>query len=74
MRSTVPITEVRRNFGVFHDIALDAPVPVSKHGRASVYIVSAETYRRVLDVFEKAGEPSDFLTPTEELMPPLDSR
>lgn len=62
-RKVVPITEVRRNFGVFHDIALDAPVPVSKHGRASVYIVSAQLYGEVIGLLESAGIGAEILAP-----------
>lgn len=69
MRNIVPITEVRRNFGVFHDIALDAPVPISKHGHESVYIVSAKLFREMLDRLGAAGISTEFLKPAEELSP-----
>ena len=67
MRTIVPITEVRRNFGIFHDIALDAPVPVSKHGHESVYIVSAQLFHRVLSELCAAGVEADFLKPAASL-------
>jgi hypothetical protein len=72
VRTVVPITEVRRNFGVFHDIALAAPVPVSKHGHASVYIVSARLYEHVICLLESAGIAADFLTPAVALTPASD--
>lgn len=71
MRESVPITEVRRNFGVFHDIALAAPVPVSKHGKETVYIISAELYHLLQSELRRAGISVDVLQPTSELMPPL---
>ena len=49
----VPITEVRRNFGVFHDMALRQPVPVAKHGHETLYLISAQTYR---DLVAGTGE------------------
>ena len=67
MRSIVPITEVRRNFGIFHDIALEAPVPVSKHGHESVYIVSARVFHKILDELGAAGVPVDFMQPAKAL-------
>jgi PHD/YefM family antitoxin component YafN of YafNO toxin-antitoxin module len=69
MRNIVPITEVRRNFGIFHDIALDAPVPISKHGHESVYIVSAKLFREMIDRLGEAGISADFLKPAEALSP-----
>jgi len=66
-RTIVPITEVRRNFGIFHDLALDAPVPVSKHGHESVYIVSAQLFHRVLSELCAAGVAADFLKPAASL-------
>ena len=71
MRNAVPITEVRRNFGVFHDIAQDAPVPVMKHGHESVYIVSAKTIRALKAELHRAGLSTELLRPTAMLRPPL---
>ncbi len=68
MRSIVPITEVRRNFGIFHDIALKAPVPVSKHGHESVYIVSARVFHKIIDELDAAGVAVDFMQPARALM------
>jgi hypothetical protein len=69
MRKNVPITEVRRNFGIFHDLALGAPVPVSKHGHESVYIVSARTFQKMIDALDYAGVDTDFLRPSSDLLP-----
>ena len=41
---TAPSSEVQKNFGAFHDRALAEPVRVTKYGRETVYIVSAETF------------------------------
>ena len=44
MSITAPATEVQKNFGAFHDRAMREPVRVTKYGRETVYIVSAETF------------------------------
>lgn len=44
MAITAPSSEVQKNFGAFHDRALTEPVRVTKYGRETVYIVSAETF------------------------------
>ncbi|MBX3486221.1 type II toxin-antitoxin system prevent-host-death family antitoxin [Phenylobacterium sp.] len=47
MSISAPATEVSKNFGAFHDKALAEPVRVTKYGRETVYIVSAETFHRL---------------------------
>ena len=44
MSITAAATEVQKNFGAFHDRALVEPIRVTKYGRETVYIVSAETF------------------------------
>lgn len=41
---TAPASDVQKNFGAFHDRAMREPVRVTKYGRETVVIVSAETY------------------------------
>jgi prevent-host-death family protein len=40
-------TEVQKNFGAFHDRALAAPVRVTKYGRETVYIISAQMFHEL---------------------------
>jgi prevent-host-death family protein len=47
MSITAPASDVQKNFGAFHDRALKEPVRVTKYGRETVYIVSAETFHRL---------------------------
>lgn len=47
MAITAPASEVQKNFGAFHDRALSEPVRVTKCGRETVYIISAETFHRL---------------------------
>ena len=44
MSITAPASEVQKNFGAFHDRAMTEPVRVTKYGRETVYIVSAQTF------------------------------
>ena len=44
MSITAPASQVQKNFGAFHDQALSEPVRVTKYGRETVYIVSAQTF------------------------------
>jgi prevent-host-death family protein len=44
----ISTAEFIRHFGRYHDEAQRAPVTLTKHGRASVVVLSAETYARLL--------------------------
>jgi PHD/YefM family antitoxin component YafN of YafNO toxin-antitoxin module len=44
MSTNVTATDVQKNFGTYHDLALAEPVRVTKYGRETVYIVSAKTF------------------------------
>lgn len=46
--STVSTAEFIRHFGRYHDEALRNPVTLTKHGRASLVVVSADAYERLL--------------------------
>lgn len=45
---TVSTAEFIRNFGRYHDEAQREPIKLTKHGRASVVILSAETFDRLI--------------------------
>lgn len=47
MPHIVQAAKVQRNFGAYQDRALVEPVIVTKYGRESVVILSAEEYRRL---------------------------
>ncbi|MGD9882703.1 MAG: type II toxin-antitoxin system prevent-host-death family antitoxin [Reyranella sp.] len=44
MTKTVSASKVRKNFGAYHDRALREPIRVTKYGRETIYIVSAESF------------------------------
>jgi PHD/YefM family antitoxin component YafN of YafNO toxin-antitoxin module len=39
----VNASDVQKNFGVWHDKALQEPVQITKYGRETVYLISADT-------------------------------
>jgi prevent-host-death family protein len=43
----VPAAEVQKNFGLYQDQALVAPVAVTKYGRPTVVILAASEYERL---------------------------
>jgi prevent-host-death family protein len=45
---TVSTAEFIRHFGRFHDEAQREPITLTKHGRASVVVLSAETFERLM--------------------------
>ena len=44
MATTVSASDVQKNFGTYHDLAMSEPVRVTKYGRETVFIVSAKTF------------------------------
>ena len=57
MSTTVPASEVEKDFAVYHDRALTEPVRVTREGRETVYIVSAEMFRSL--GMDGGGRPMD---------------
>ncbi|MBA4794421.1 MAG: type II toxin-antitoxin system Phd/YefM family antitoxin [Phenylobacterium sp.] len=64
MPVTASAGEVENNFAAFHDLALSAPVRVTREGRETVYIVSAETFHW-LKQSERAAPASEDLSEAE---------
>ena len=62
---TVSTAEFIRHFGRFHDEAQREPVTLTKHGRASVVVLSVETFERLISnddprrVYGPGETPSD---------------
>ena len=46
-KKTISTAEFIRHFGKYHDEAQRAPITLTKHGRASVVVMSAEAYERL---------------------------
>jgi hypothetical protein len=63
MPASVAASDVQKNFGRWHDRALSEPVQVTKYGRETVYLVSAETFRAMWSCYRRAVRAEDL---TEE--------
>jgi antitoxin StbD len=62
MITSVPASEVQKNFGAYHDKALKEPVQITKYGRETAYLVSAETFKEMWASYRKVlrvGDLSD---------------
>ena len=59
MSTKVTASNVQKNFGVWHDRALKEPVQVTKYGRETVYLVSAETFHELWASYRRAGSTRD---------------
>jgi hypothetical protein len=59
MPTTVAASDVQKNFGQWHDRALREPVQVTKYGRETVYLVSAETFRAMWSCYRRAVRVED---------------
>jgi antitoxin StbD len=51
--SQAAATEVAKNFGEWHEKAMREPVVITKHGRESAVLISAETYHKLLDGYRE---------------------
>ncbi|HYD66089.1 type II toxin-antitoxin system prevent-host-death family antitoxin [Azospirillum sp.] len=59
MSITAPASEVQKNFGAYHDRALVEPVRVTRYGRETVYIISADAYRSLKQAQRQAIASAD---------------
>jgi prevent-host-death family protein len=47
MTKSISTTEFMRDFGKYHDEARQHPLTLTKHGRPSVVVISADLYERM---------------------------
>lgn len=72
---TVTAAELQKRFGVYRDVALREPVSVTHHGRDSLVVLSADEYKRLKSLDERASYaareiPADLLDELETAEPP----
>lgn len=48
-RKIITSAEFVRHFGRYHDEAMRSPITLTKHGRASVVVVSADVFERMIN-------------------------
>jgi antitoxin StbD len=54
MSATVAASDVQKNFGLWHDKALQEPVQITKYGRETVYLISADTFHQMWQSYQRA--------------------
>ena len=52
--TSVPATEVQKNFGEWHDKAHEGPIEITRYGRTTAYLVSAPLFREMWASYRKA--------------------
>jgi len=56
---TVAAADVAKNFGEWHDRALNEPVVVTKYGRESVVVLSVDTFRQLTSHYREVVDTSE---------------
>jgi antitoxin StbD len=56
---SVAASDVQKDFGVWHDRALEEPVQITKQGRETVYLISAETFHQLWASYRRAGSTAE---------------
>lgn len=54
MGASVNASDIQKNFGAWHDKALQEPVQITKYGRETVYLVSADTFHQLWRSYQEA--------------------
>jgi PHD/YefM family antitoxin component YafN of YafNO toxin-antitoxin module len=57
--ATVSAADVAKNFGEWHDKALNEPVVVTKYGRESVVVLSVDTFRQLTSHYREVVDTSE---------------
>ena len=55
----VAATDVAKNFGEWHEKAMQEPVVITKHGRASAVLLSAESFHKLIDGYREVVPVAD---------------
>ena len=54
MTTSVAASDIQKNFGLWHDKALREPVQITKYGRETAYLISAETFHEMWASYQQA--------------------
>ena len=55
----VAATDVAKNFGEWHEKAMQEPVVITKHGRESAVLLSAESFHKLIDGYREVVPVAD---------------
>lgn len=59
MSKSVAASDIQKDFDLWHDRALQEPVQVTRNGRETVYLVSAETFNQLWASYRRVGSTTD---------------
>ena len=68
MGTSVAASDVQKNFGLWHDKALQEPVQITKYGRETVYLVSADTFHQLWQSCQRSMSTTDLTDEEMDLM------
>ena len=54
MTVSVAASDMQKNFGAWHDKAYERPIEITRYGRPTAFLVSANLYREMLASYRKA--------------------
>jgi PHD/YefM family antitoxin component YafN of YafNO toxin-antitoxin module len=54
MSTSATASDVQKNFGLWHDKALQEPVQITKYGRETIYLISADTFHQLWQSYQRA--------------------
>lgn len=57
--TSVPASDLAKNFGEWHEKAMREPVVITKHGRESAVLISAETFRMLVEGYREVVSAED---------------
>ncbi len=60
--ASVPASQFQKNFGAWHDRVHQGPVEITRYGRPTAYLVSADLFQQLWERFRIAA-------PVEDLLP-----
>lgn len=69
MITRVAASVVQKNFGLWHDKALKEPVLITKYGRETACLISAEMFRALWTSAQQRGDPTRQLAQGEAASP-----
>jgi prevent-host-death family protein len=62
--ASVPASEFQKNFGEWHDKIFQGPVEITRYGRPTAYLVSAEMFRQLWQRL-RVALPAEDLSPRD---------
>ncbi len=68
MSASVAASDVQKNFGLWHDKALQEPIQITKYGRETVYLISADTFHQLWQSYQRTASTTELTDEEMALM------